>query len=180
MRRSMKRLLLLRHAKSDRPAGLEDYDRPLNARGRRAAPRMGEEMLARGLVPDAVLVSPARRTCETWQLVAPKLGLKGDDAQFIDKLYLASAKQIFDLLRQLAPETGSALLIGHNPGIEDIAARLASERQSTEGEASLEQLKRKYPTCALTVIDFQIDDWTKLSLGSGAVAAFLIPASLED
>lgn len=175
----MKKLLLLRHAKSDRPAGLEDFQRPINARGRKAAPKMAEAMRERGFVPDAVLVSPAQRTRETWQLVAPQLGLDAGDAQFIDKLYLASAKQIFDLLRQLEPVVKCPLFIGHNPGIEDIAARLASEEQSPQGSAALAQLRRKYPTCALTVIDFAIDKWSDLQLGTGAMVDFLSPASLE-
>lgn len=174
----MKKLCLLRHAKSDRPVGVEDFERPLNARGRKDAPKIAEAMHVRGLVPDAMLVSPSRRTRETWELIAPVLRTAAEP-QFIDRLYLATAKQILDLLRQLDPDVRSALVIGHNPGIEDLAARLASDAQSREGEAAREHLRHKYPTCALTVTDFPIDDWGDLALGTGAIAAFLTPASLD-
>ena len=176
----MKKLLLLRHAKSDRPAGLEDFDRPLNAKGRRAAPKMAEAMLARDYLPDAVLVSPALRTRETWQLMAPVLNVSGYKAEFIDQLYLASANRILSVVRHLGPEAKAALIVGHNPGIEDIATRLASEHQSLEGESALDRIKRKYPTCALTVLTFPIESWTDLSIGTGAIVEFLTPSSLDD
>ena len=176
----MKKLLLLRHAKSDRPAGLEDFDRPLNAKGRRAAPKMAEAMLARDYIPDAVLVSPAQRTRETWQLMAPILNASGHKAEFVEEIYLASANRILSVVRHLGPEAKAALIVGHNPGIEDIATRLASDDQSFEGKTALEQLKRKYPTCALTVLAFAIKSWTDLSPGTGAIVEFLTPSSLED
>ena len=174
----MKRLFLLRHAKSDRSSDLDDFDRHLNARGRRAAPKIAEIMHQRGFLPDVVLSSPSRRTRETWELIAPELGFDRDKARLVDQLYLAPAKQILDLLRQLPAEVGSAMVIGHNPGLEDIAARLASEEQSTQGQSALAELGRKYPTCALTVLDFPIANWAHLQLGAGAIVAFITPASL--
>jgi len=176
----MKKLLLLRHAKSDRGTGFEDFERPLNARGRKAAPKMAEAMLARDYMPDAVLISPAQRTRETWQLMAAALGVGAPRTEFDERLYLASAKQIFDLLRKIAPDAAMPLVIGHNPGIEDLATRLASERQSAKGEEALDKIRRKYPTCALTVFQLPIDNWIDLSLASGTLLEFLTPSSLED
>jgi phosphohistidine phosphatase len=176
----MKRLLLLRHAKSDRNAGLEDFERPLNARGRKAAPKMAEAMLARAYVPDRALVSPAERTRETWRLMAPLFDESRVDTQFIDQLYLASANHILGVIRQLAPEVQTPLVIGHNPGIEDLAARLPAKEQSPKGEEALERIKRKYPTCALTVLTFPIESWDDLSPGMGTLVEFLTSSSLED
>lgn len=176
----MKKLLLLRHAKSDRNGGLEDFERPLNARGRKAAPKMAEAMLARSYVPDRALVSPAERTRETWQLMAPVFDKDRVATDFIDRLYLASANHILGVIRQLAPEVQTPIVVGHNPGIEDLAARLSGEKQSSEGEQALERLKRKYPTCALTVLTFPIESWSELDLGTGALVEFLTPSSLED
>ena len=176
----MKKLLLLRHAKSDRNTGHEDFERPLNARGRKAAPKMAEAMLARCYIPDRALVSPAERTRETWRLMAPLFDELRVDTEFVDRLYLASANYIVSLLRHLAPEVQIPLIVGHNPGIEDLAARLSSEAQSAKGEEALERLKHKYPTCALTVLTFPIDSWGDLSPGTGTLIEFLTPASLED
>ena len=176
----MKKLLLLRHAKSDRQAGVEDFERPLNARGRRAAPKMAEAMRVRGLVPDLALVSPAERTRETWILMGRAFEELRVDTDFADRLYLASANHILSLIRQLAPEVQTALILGHNPGIEDLAARLPSDEQTKDGAAALERLKRKYPTCALTVLSFPIESWSELEAGMGRLIEFLTPSALED
>ncbi|HXZ68394.1 MAG TPA: histidine phosphatase family protein [Alphaproteobacteria bacterium] len=176
----MKQLLLLRHAKSDRNGGLEDFERPLNARGRKAAPKMAQAMLERSYLPDRALVSPALRTRETWQLMAPLFDELRVDIEFVDRLYLAPANHILSVIRQLTPEVLAPLIVGHNPGIEDLAARLLSEKQTAEGEEALERLKRKFPTCALAVLTFPIDSWSELGFGTGALIEFLTPSSLED
>jgi phosphohistidine phosphatase len=176
----MKQLLLLRHAKSDRHAGLEDFERPLNERGQDAAARMGEAMRARGYAPDQVLVSASVRTQQTWALLSPHLKAVAADAQILAKLYLAPANQIFEIIRQTPPTFSCLLLIGHNPGMEDLAARLANDKQSAQGKRALDRLARKFPTCGLAVLSFNIDDWKDLRLGSGSFDAFLTPATLED
>lgn len=141
---------------------------------------MAEAMLARSYVPDRALVSPSVRTRETWRLMAPLFDELRVDTEFIDRLYLASANHILSLIRQLAPEVQAPLIVGHNPGIEDLAARLSSDRQSAKGEEALERLKRKYPTCALAVFTFPIDSWGELSFGTGRLVEFLTPSSLGD
>ena len=175
----MKKLLLLRHAKSDRDADIEDFDRPLNARGRKAAPKVAAAMRARLYIPDRALVSPAQRTQETWQLMAPEFAVSRPDTEFIEGLYLASAGHLLNFIRQLAPEVQTPIVVAHNPGIEDLAARLPGENQTASGEEALKRLKRKYPTCALTVFTLAITSWSELGPGVGTIVEFLTPSSLD-
>jgi phosphohistidine phosphatase len=175
----MKTLYLLRHAKSDPSVPIQDKDRPLNERGRIAAPRMGAAMAARRYMPDIALVSSAERTRQTWLLAAPELG-RAPPVEFSDRLYLASALRLLDVVRQINSSASSALLIGHNPGLEDLAARLAAEDQAGKGKRALELMKAKFPTCALAVLEFDIADWQHLHLKTGRLVAFLTPAMLED
>jgi phosphohistidine phosphatase len=116
----VKTLLLLRHAKSswDDP-GLDDHDRPLNKRGRRDAPRMGRLLLEEKLVPDEILCSTAARARETAEEVKEASGFAGD-VRFSRTLYLAGSREILAAVRTVAPAAGTAMVIGHNPGIEEL------------------------------------------------------------
>jgi len=166
----MRRLLLLRHAKTERPEpGERDRDRKLTARGRSDAPVIASYMARHRLVPDLVLVSPATRTLETWELVAaafrnaPRL-VKDD------RIYNAGTDTLLDLVR----ETGDArtlLIIGHNPSLHDFARRLAG---SGDVDAR-ESLNEKLPTSGLVVIDLAFDDWSKLHDGAGRLERFVSP-----
>ncbi|CAN7619342.1 SixA phosphatase family protein [Mesorhizobium sp. LjRoot246] len=155
----MKQLLLLRHAKSswDGP-DLDDFDRPLAERGLKAARLMGRELAARGWLPDLVLVSAARRTRDTWRLVAAELPTHPRIA-FIEALYGASAKDILSQVHQTDPSCGSLLVIGHNPGLEDLARQLAGPGSETNARKKLEE---KFPTAALARFVFE-GDWSGLS-----------------
>ena len=116
----MKTILLFRHAKSSRDdAGLRDYDRPLAARGLRDAPRMGDEIARRGWVPDITLVSAARRTRETWMLASKAMGAEVP-ATFLDSIYEAEWQTLLAALRGVDPAIDTALMVGHNPGMEDL------------------------------------------------------------
>ena len=136
----MIRLLLLRHGKSSWPSGVLDVDRPLSARGRKAAVLMGDYLSDEELTPELVLVSPARRTKETWSLVQPALGAVTTRVE--PRIYDAPAARLLSMLQEIEPLTGSVLVIGHNPGFEDLARLLASHG---DGEA-LSRLRQKYPT----------------------------------
>lgn len=175
----MKTLLLLRHAKSDRSTSLGDAERPLSERGRNAAPRIGATMAERGFVPDLALISPSERTRQTWALIAPQLK-ENTPTEFLPQLYLAAASRLLETIHKLGRDRHSLLILGHNPGLEDLAARLAAKQQSPEGDRALGKLKTKFPTCALAVLSFDIEDWEELRPGSGTVLAFITPSSLQD
>ena len=171
----MKRLSLLRHAKSDRsdPAAA-DFDRGLTNRGRQAAPAMGRYLRRQKLVPDIVLCSAARRARETWELAAA--ALKAEiPVEYSERLYLATPAQILRLLHQLPETTESALLIGHNPGFHALALQLLG---SGDGEARA-QLQAKFPTAALAVIDFEVERWGDLAAGKGKLERFVAPRDLD-
>src|SRR3954462_669907 len=121
----VKQLLLLRHAKSswDDP-DLADFDRPLGPRGLKTAPVIGRELVRRGWVPDLALVSPALRTRDTWRLVSAELPTQVP-AKFAQALYEAAAADILAKVRQANAETATLLVLGHNPGLEEFARRLA-------------------------------------------------------
>ncbi|WP_439626436.1 SixA phosphatase family protein [Shinella sp.] len=169
----MKRLLLLRHAKSAWPDGVEDHDRPLGDRGRRDAPRMGIHMAAAGLEPDFALVSSARRTQETWALVAPAFA-RPCLSRTVPSIYEAAPAAILAAIHEAPDESGTLLVIGHNPGFEELAALLAQQ-----GEANaLGRLRTKYPTAGLAVIAFDSERWADIAPGSGRLEAFVTPKTL--
>ncbi|HKK29718.1 MAG TPA: histidine phosphatase family protein [Alphaproteobacteria bacterium] len=163
---SIKRMLLLwRHGKSawDNP-GLPDMARPLAPRGRRAVPLMAE-WLAEHYPPDRVCCSPARRTLETWSVLAETLA--GEIPVIYDsRIYEADWPDLLTVVQETPRETGTLLLIGHNPGFEDLTAALA------------EQLPRKFSTAACAVLRFK-GDWAALASGNASLAAFQWPKALR-
>jgi phosphohistidine phosphatase len=171
----MKMLYLLRHAKSswDEPA-LPDFQRPLAERGRKAAPQMGDYLESEGLTPDAVLCSGARRAVETWQSIAPHF----PDArvQIDDTLYMASPDAMLSWLQRLPDDVSSVLMVGHNPGFEELAQQLAGDGK----KKALKRIRKKYPTAALAVIQFQTDDWAGIGSASGYLERFVRPKDLND
>jgi phosphohistidine phosphatase len=172
----MLRLLLLRHAKAVQDAKGGDHARALTERGRRNAATMGAFLHRSGERPDRVLCSTAKRTVETWELVAAELGVP-HGAEFLDALYLAPAKKIQGLIR---PAGGASLLvIGHNPGLEDCAAELARKPCDKDEAARRESLREKFPTCALAVLEFEIARWEDLTAGTGALKTMVRPKDLE-
>lgn len=169
----MKTLYLLRHAKSswDDPSQ-EDFDRPLNARGQRAAPLMAAYMRREGHLAQVVLCSTAKRAEETWRLIAPTLD--GDpEVRFLKSLYLAPPSVLLASLRRLPEDIERAMIIAHNPGLEHLAAQLCGDGK----KAALEQLAFKYPTAALAVICFD-GGWGGLAPGQGFLKELTIPKKL--
>src|SRR5258708_23117047 len=121
----MKNLLLLRHAKSNwDDSSLPDFDRPLAARGERDAPRMGKALAKRGPAPEVIISSPAGRAKATVEAVI-KAARFAIDAQYDEKIYGASSAELLAVIRRIPDEFSSALLVGHNPGFEDLLSRLA-------------------------------------------------------
>ena len=170
----MRTLYLLRHAKSDwGEPGLDDFDRPLAARGRRAAPAVAEWMNANGCAPGFVLCSTARRAAETWSLVSEVLDTAPEVAMS-EELYLASPQRLLDLAREIPDRHASAMMIGHNPGCHLLAAALAGE-----GPADLlHRLATAYPTGALAGIDFDAASWSGIGPGAGRLDCFVRPRAL--
>jgi phosphohistidine phosphatase len=170
----MRRLMLMRHAKSDwSVGGQRDHDRALAARGREAAPLIAAYMARHGLKPDKVLVSTARRARETWDLVAPAFSTDLN-VSFDARLYEANPKALLVPLRAVDAAAHSLLMIGHNPGIQELANLLMASGDIDARQRLLE----KFPTAALAVIDFQIDDWSALAPHSGRLDRFVSPRAL--
>lgn len=171
----MRTLMLLRHAKAVPADGkIRDRDRPLASRGKKDAPKIGAYMSRHGLAPAGVLVSPAKRTQETWELVAPALGRRIEPI-YEERLYDASAKTIMDVIRGLGSASPSLLVIGHNPGMH----RLALDLMATGDLDAREQLHENLPTSGLVTIEFPFEDWHKLHAHAGRLQHFLTPAILD-
>jgi phosphohistidine phosphatase len=169
----VKRLLLLRHAKTeqankDTPA---DSERTLTERGRAQAPAIGREMRKRDYVPDLILCSPSRRTRQTLELANAELGSSAK-VQYDPAIYAAGARQLLALFRKLPAGICEPLIVGHNPGFEDCLSLLAKVAQI---QASGDD---KFPTGALSVLQFEISAWSELSPHSGTIVDFIRPKEL--
>jgi phosphohistidine phosphatase len=171
----MRRLLLLRHAKSERPEpGGRDRERVLAKRGRADAPKVGAYMVRHALLPDLAVVSTAARTRETWELVANSFKV-APGVKFEERLYEASPQAILQVITETAPKVGTLLVVGHNPGLQQFAATLIAA-----GDVETRQrLKEEFPTSALAVIDFALNDWTRLHRHTGRLEHFVTPRLLE-
>jgi phosphohistidine phosphatase len=157
-----RRLILLRHAKSDWP-DVPDHDRPLAKRGRRDAPVIGRWLRGHGYVPEVVVCSTARRTRQTWDLVAREVD-GSPSVHFEPRAYAASAQTLLYLARELPGRYRTALLLAHNPGIEDLVNSLAAA-------------ELRFPTAAVAVFGFD-GDWADLALEPARLLDFTTPADL--
>ena len=167
-----RRLILLRHAKSDWP-DVPDQERPLAKRGRRDAPVVGRWLRRHGYLPDTVICSVARRTRQTWDRVAPELG-GSPSVTFEPRAYAASALTLLYLVRELPATSRAALLIGHNPAIEELATHL-SEALDAEGAPPAPGLR--FPTAAVAVLEFR-GDWPDLAPGQARLLDYTTPADM--
>ena len=171
----MRQLLLLRHAKSswDDPH-LPDHARPLNLRGQQAASLLAAEIKRLGMAPDLVLVSSARRTLQTLAALDP--WDKPPKIEPMDALYLASSGDLLDVLRSAAPGLGCILLVGHNPGLHELAMMLASAH-AMSGDAQVERLGAGYPSGALA--EFSVaTPWNELGRTGARLVRLLLPRDL--
>jgi phosphohistidine phosphatase len=167
----MKQLFLLRHAKSSwSDSELVDHDRPLAPRGRRALKLIAEHLGREGVTPALVLCSSARRTRETLERIAPALG-EGIPVQIERELYAASERRLLERLRAVEDDVESLMLIGHKPGVQQLALSLAGSGQNLAG------LGRKYPTGALATLEFS-GRWGDLQPGRAELTDFVTPKQL--
>ena len=174
----MKTVYLLRHAKSDwAEGGLKDNERPLSDRGKKAAPQMAAYIKANKYKPALVLCSTARRTVETFDALKEALG---DDinVRFEDGLYLAEPHKLLERLTWLDDGIKSAMIIGHNPGIAQLAAQLARSPEDVDEEKTHKRMREKFSTGALAVIKMPIKAWAELKYGRGRLVDFMRPKDL--
>ncbi len=163
-------LILMRHAKSAWPIGTGDKSRPLASRGRRDAPAAGVWIAGHCREPDIVLVSPAVRTQETWQLVNSKLDVSADRVATDDRLYAASWWDLLDVIRSTARDCETLMLVGHNPGTEDLADELVGS-----GDPKLiRQMRTKFPTAGVAVLSSE-NPWTTWGSDVAHLDAFRVP-----
>jgi phosphohistidine phosphatase len=162
-------LILLRHAKSDWPEGIEDHQRPLTDRGRRDAPRTGAWLVANNRVPDRAAVSTALRTQETYELVAEAFPTS-PEIQLTDDLYAASAGEMLEVIRRTPEGVGTLMVVSHNPGIQYLALALADESHPE----LVAKAHAGYPTNTVTVLEFD-GEWAALDPAAAAIVAVESP-----
>ncbi len=170
----MKTIYMLRHAKSSWEDGsLRDHDRPLNGRGRAAAPRIGAHMQGAGYLPDLVLCSTATRTRLTLDAVLSELEVE-PAIELQEELYLAGPNEMLDLVRYVPDTVESILLVGHNPGTGMLAAALSGEGPPE----SIHLMRAKFPTAGLAIIELSVDRWKDVISGCGSLKDFVRPRDL--
>jgi phosphohistidine phosphatase len=167
-----RQIFILRHAKSswDDP-GLDDRDRPLASRGRRAVEMMAQHLQVRQIHPGLVLCSPARRTRETLEGVSPT-----GERLIEPELYSANGPELLERLRTVPEEIESVMVIGHNPAMQTLTLRLAGGQSALEG-SDLAAVQRKFPTGALATLSFE-GEWNRLGPGRARLTAFVRPKAL--
>lgn len=158
----MKTLFLLRHAKSSwDDDSLADFDRPLNERGLNTAPFMGETIARRGFAPGLIVSSPANRAAQTAQLIKESAGLNSE-IRYDDRIYEASPQTLRHVAAEVDASFDSAMLVGHNPGMEGFIRYLTGRIEPM-------------PTAALAAIDLDIDEWTNIDAGIGKLVEIIRP-----
>lgn len=169
----MRRLLLARHAKSSwGDPSLADHDRPLNGRGRRAAPLVAAALAERGFAPDTVYSSSSCRTRETWELMAPRFA-GHPHVEFLSRLYLAPPRAVLETIASVPAATATLMVLGHNPSTHALAAYLARKGDPRQRD----RIIRSFPTGAVAVIELDGDDWGEAEEG-GELLDYVIPRSL--
>jgi phosphohistidine phosphatase len=160
----MRQLTLIRHAKSSwKDATLKDFERPLNKRGRHNAPLMGGVIQRSGLSFDRMVSSPAERAITTARLIAAELGYPEQQIQTLDELYDASAEQLLRCVQGLDDSWRSVAVVAHNPGLTQLCNDLSG--------AGIDNL----PTCAVAVIEFELDTWQAVHPDAGRLTRFEYP-----
>ena len=165
----MKKLLLVRHAKSDwEDLSLSDFDRPLNSRGNKAAPEMAKRLVKRGIIPEHLVSSPALRAFSTAKYFAEAFDIKKKDIQLEAKIYEAPVSTLLEVVNGLDNQYNFIALFGHNPGITMLSTILS--------DSDIYNL----PTCGMVLIEFPFDDWKMISAGTGDLKMYDYPKNPES
>ncbi len=174
----MKRLITFRHAKSgwDQPA-VRDFDRALNDKGRRAAATMGRHMRLVGIRFDHVIASPAVRVAETLDAMFDGYGRRVSPG-WDRRAYLASAPTLLEIVHEASDDVDCLLLVGHNPGLEELVLNLSAEHGEEE-MATRDSVEEKYPTASVAEITFDVDHWADVRAGKGHLVRFVRPRDID-
>lgn len=162
----MKLLTLIRHAKSDWDNDLYDFDRPLNNRGERDAPLMGEHLAKNLPKPDLIISSPAERAARTAEIIAEKVEYSIDDIDFVDELYLCSVSEYIEVLLDQNPKINHIILVSHNPGTTGFANLLSGK------------IMEEVPTCSAIHLKLDIYKWSDVEPDTGEVISFFTPKNI--
>ena len=147
---------------------LADFDRPLNKRGKRDAPEMGRRLASRGLCPDSIVSSPAKRAIKTAQAIARVIGFPEDKIQADERIYHASVAELINVIRGMEDGNEHAFVFGHNPGFTDLAVQLTLQ--------SIDNI----PTCGVFDMAFDLPSWTEVWEGTGRFLSFDYPKNLGE
>ncbi|MFD7701852.1 SixA phosphatase family protein [Streptomyces caelestis] len=166
----LRRLVVLRHAKSARPEGVADHRRPLGPRGRRDAPAAGRALAEADCLPDLALCSTAVRARRTWELAAAQWGAP-PPVRHDPRLYHADVPGLLDVVRETPAEVETLLLVGHNPGLEDLVLTLAGDGL----DDTLDRVRAKFPTSAIAVLSWRGAAWRDLAPGAALLTSLTVP-----
>ncbi|MDR3080401.1 MAG: histidine phosphatase family protein [Streptomyces sp.] len=166
----LRRLVVLRHAKSAWPAGVDDHERPLAPRGRRDAPAAGRALAEADCLPDLVLCSTAVRARQTWELASAQWGTP-PPVRLEPRLYAADVPDLLEVVHAAPTQVETLLLIGHNPGLADLVLALAGDAL----DDALARVRTKFPTSAIAVLTWHGTDWDSLAPGTAVLTDVTVP-----
>jgi phosphohistidine phosphatase len=165
----LRRLVVLRHAKSAWPEGVEDHRRPLGRRGLRDAPAAGRALAEADCLPDLALCSTAVRARRTWELASAEWGTP-PPVRYDRRLYAAGVPELLEVVRETPPEVETLLLVGHNPGLEELVLEVARDGL----DDALDRVRTKFPTSAIAVLSWRGTGWPALGPGTALLTAFTV------
>ncbi|MDC0773994.1 SixA phosphatase family protein [Streptomyces sp. HD] len=165
----LRRLVVLRHAKSAWPEGVADHDRPLGPRGHRDAPVAGRMLADADCLPDLALCSTAARARATWELASAQWGTP-PPVHLDPRAYAADVPELLEVVHEVPPEVETLLLVGHNPGLEDLVLALAGDGL----DDTLDQVRTKFPTSAIAVLAWHGTTWKALAPGSALLTDVMV------
>ncbi|EKX62812.1 phosphoglycerate mutase family protein [Streptomyces ipomoeae 91-03] len=166
----MRRLVVLRHAKSAWPVGVPDHERPLAPRGRRDAPAAGRALAEADCLPDLALCSTALRARQTWELASAQWGTP-PAVRYDARVYAADVPELLDVLHEVPDRVGTLLLVGHNPGLEELVLELAGDALGD----TLDDVRTKFPTSAIAFLSWYGDSWASLAPGTALLTDMIVP-----
>ncbi|CAL9628093.1 SixA phosphatase family protein [Streptomyces sp. enrichment culture] len=166
----LRRLVVLRHAKSARPGDVADHERPLAPRGRRDAPAAGRALAEADCLPGLALCSTAVRARRTWELAAAQWGTP-PPVRYDPRLYAAGVPELLAVVRETPADVETLLLVGHNPGLEDLVLTLADDGL----DDTLDRVREKFPTSAVAVLAWRGADWRDLAPGAALLTSVIVP-----